>query len=60
MRTYEESLVGNNRIVFVCIQNEKDIYEIKYELDSRFGIYSSYNILLDYKKNKWNKIYKLI
>lgn len=33
-KTYKESTVGNIRIVFVCIQNEKDIYEIKYELES--------------------------
>jgi hypothetical protein len=33
MKTYEEKIVGNNRVVFVCIQNEKDIYELKYELD---------------------------
>lgn len=35
MKVYEESLVGNNRLVFVCLQNGKDIYEIKYELDSK-------------------------
>jgi hypothetical protein len=34
MKIYEEKIVGNNRVVFVCIQNEKNIYELKYELDS--------------------------
>lgn len=34
MKSYEEKIVGNSRIVFVCIQNEKDIYEMKYELDT--------------------------
>jgi len=34
MKSYEEHIVGNIRIVFVCIQNEKDIYELKYELES--------------------------
>jgi len=35
MKTYEENIVGNNRLVFVCLHNEKDIYEIKYEVDSK-------------------------
>lgn len=35
MKVYEENLVGNNRLIFVCLQNEKDIYEIKYERDSK-------------------------
>ncbi len=34
VKAYEEHIVGNVRVVFVCIQNEKDIYEIKYELES--------------------------
>lgn len=34
IKTYEEKLVGNKRIVFVCLHNEKDIYELKYEIDS--------------------------
>lgn len=34
MKSYEEKLAGNRRIVFVCMHNEKDIYELKYELDS--------------------------
>lgn len=38
MKTYEENIVGNNRLVFVCLQNEKDVYEIKYELDSKVFI----------------------
>jgi len=33
-KVYEEKLAGNKRIVFVCIHNERDIYEIKYEVDS--------------------------
>ena len=34
IKSYEEHFAGNIRIVFVCIQNEKDIYEIKYEPES--------------------------
>lgn len=34
VKTYEEKLAGNRRIVFVCIHNNKDIYEIKYEIDT--------------------------
>lgn len=34
VKSYEEHIVGNIRIVFVCIQNEKDIYELKYEPES--------------------------
>lgn len=33
-KTYEEKFAGNKRIVFVCLHNGKDIYEIKYEVDS--------------------------
>lgn len=33
-KTYEEKFAGNRRIVFVCVHNGKDIYEIKYEVDS--------------------------
>lgn len=33
-KIYEEKLAGNKRIVFVCIHNNKDIYELKYEIDS--------------------------
>jgi len=35
MKTYEEKVVGNNRLVFVCIHNGKDVFELKYELDSK-------------------------
>lgn len=35
MKTYEEKIVGNTRIVFVCLHNGRDIYELKYELDSK-------------------------
>ncbi|MEL7649205.1 MAG: hypothetical protein AAGU76_14000 [Sedimentibacter sp.] len=35
MKTYEESIVGNTRMVFVCLHNGKDIFELKYELDSK-------------------------
>jgi hypothetical protein len=35
MKTYEEKIVGNKRLVFVCQHNNCDIYEIKYELDSK-------------------------
>ncbi len=34
MKIYEENIVGNIRIVFVCIHNGKDIFELKYEIDS--------------------------
>lgn len=34
IKPYEKHLAGNIRIVFVCIQNEKDIYKFKYELES--------------------------
>lgn len=34
IKSYEEHIVGNIRIVFVCTQNEKDIYELKYETES--------------------------
>lgn len=34
-KIYEENIVGNKRIVFVCQHNGKDIYELKYETDSR-------------------------
>lgn len=30
-----ERLAGNNRVVFECIQNEKDKYELKFEMDSQ-------------------------
>lgn len=33
-KIYEEKFAGNRRIVFVCVHNEKDVYEIKYEVDS--------------------------
>ncbi|MTI47404.1 hypothetical protein [Sporosalibacterium faouarense] len=33
-KIYEEKLAGNRRLVFVCIHNERDVYEIKYELDT--------------------------
>ncbi len=35
LKTYEEKTAGNKRIVFVCQHNNCDIYEIKYELDSK-------------------------
>lgn len=35
LKTTNELLAGNHRIVFTCIQNEKDLYEIKYEVDSQ-------------------------
>ena len=34
VKVYEEHIVGNVRVVFVCIQNEKYTYELKYELES--------------------------
>lgn len=34
LKTYEEKIAGNRRIVFVCMHNEKDVYEIKYEVDT--------------------------
>lgn len=35
IKIHDEMLAGNHRIVFTCLQNEKDIYEIKYEVDSQ-------------------------
>lgn len=35
LKSYEEKIVGNNRIIFVCQHNGKDIYELKYELKSK-------------------------
>ena len=34
MKTYEENIVGNTRIVFVCLHNGRDIFELKYEVDT--------------------------
>ncbi len=34
-KIYEENIVGNKRIIFVCQHNGKDIYELKYEVDSK-------------------------
>ncbi|MDF2676609.1 MAG: hypothetical protein K0Q97_911 [Bacillota bacterium] len=35
LKVYEEKIVGNKRLVFVCMHNEKDIYELKFEIDSK-------------------------
>lgn len=35
VKTYEEKIVGNKRIVFVCEHDNCELYEIKYELDSK-------------------------
>lgn len=35
VKTYEEKIVGNKRVVFVCEHNNCDLYELKYELDSK-------------------------
>lgn len=34
MKSYEEKLAGNKRMIFICMHNGKDIYELKYELDN--------------------------
>jgi len=34
IKSYEEKIVGNKRVVFVCLHKEKDIYELKYEICS--------------------------
>jgi hypothetical protein len=34
MKIYEEKLAGNRRMVFVCMHNGRDIYELKYEIDT--------------------------
>ncbi len=34
MKTYIEKLYGKTNIIFVCLHNGKDIYELKYEVDS--------------------------
>lgn len=35
MKSYEEKIVGNKRIIFVCMHNGKDIYELKYEVGTK-------------------------
>ncbi len=35
LKQYKEKLAGNERIVFVCMHNERDPYELKYEVDSQ-------------------------
>lgn len=35
MKAYEEKIVGNKRIIFVCMHNNKDIYELKYEVGTK-------------------------
>ncbi len=35
MKTYEENIVGNTRVVFVCLHKGKDIFELKYEVDTK-------------------------
>lgn len=32
MKSYEEKVVGNKRVIFVCLHNGRDIYELKYEV----------------------------
>lgn len=34
-KIYEENIVGNKRIAFVCQQPNGSIYEIKHEVDSK-------------------------
>lgn len=34
IKVHEENIVGNNRLVFLCEQNEKYYYELKYEYES--------------------------
>ncbi len=34
-KIYEEKIVGNKRIIFVCQQPDGSLYEIKYEIDSK-------------------------
>ena len=35
VKTHDEHLAGNHRIVFTCLQKGRDLYEIKYEVDTR-------------------------
>jgi len=35
VKTYEEKIVGNKRLVFVCQQNNCALYELKYEIDTK-------------------------
>ena len=35
IKVQDEYLAGNHRIVFTCMQNERDLYEIKYEIDTQ-------------------------
>jgi hypothetical protein len=34
VKSYEEHLAGNPRLVFLCEQREKYFYELKYEIES--------------------------
>ncbi|MEN6568293.1 MAG: hypothetical protein ABFC57_18565 [Veillonellales bacterium] len=34
VKSYEEHLAGNLRLVFLCEQREKYFYELKYEIES--------------------------
>lgn len=34
IKVHEERLAGNKRLVFLCEQNEKYLYELKYEYES--------------------------
>lgn len=34
IKYYQEKLAGNKRIVFVCLHDGKDMYELKYELEN--------------------------
>ncbi len=34
VKSYEEHLAGNPRIIFLCVHREKYCYELKYEVES--------------------------
>ena len=34
MRSYEKKIAGNRHIFFICEHNGRDIYELKYAVDS--------------------------
>ncbi len=35
VKIHDEHLAGNHRKVFTCLQRGKDLYEIKYEIDTQ-------------------------
>lgn len=34
LKTYEEKAFGSRYVVFICMHNSKDTYELKYDMDT--------------------------